>query len=107
MSGEGIVSGVHELTCRLLCREVSKECDHECWCDALPENHPPAVFLDALRQFLGAGRELVEAWDGKMPDGSLWNADEAFGQPVDGSGALLLTHSLDEWLVELHGHYFP
>ncbi len=58
-------------------------------------------FNDALQAFLSAGYKLLEAWD----DNAGFNADEIFGSPTDMQGNPLLTHSLDEWLLEWSGYY--
>ena len=60
----------------------------------------PERFKKAITAFIDAGNKLVEAWD---EDG--WNADDAFGQPVDAQGEPLFPLSLDDWMLELSGFY--
>lgn len=59
-------------------------------------------FRAALDEFVAAGHKLVEAWDAEG-----FNADETFGAPADWYGNPLLTHSLDDWLMEFAEHYEP
>ena len=58
-------------------------------------------FKQALSEFIEAGNKLVEAWDGD--DG--FNADVAYGVPVSPTGQRLFPISMDEWLLELQGHF--
>lgn len=57
-------------------------------------------FQKALMAFIAAGNDLVEAWDGEG-----FNADDAFGPAVDCEGKPLFSLSVDEWLLEVQGHF--